>query len=63
MAIYPWIQSAAEEIHDQLDSIEGEAGQAAQVEQDMEAGFFVWRERVMAIILKNFLEYSKWDAN
>jgi len=49
-----WIQAAAEEIHDALDGIEGEAGQAAQVEQDMEAGFHVWREKVMGIIRKHW---------
>lgn len=48
-----WIQSAAEEIHDQLDDIEGEAGQVAQVAQDIGAGFLVWRQQVMEIIRRH----------
>ena len=57
-----WIQAAAEELHDQMDAIEGEAGQAAQVDQDSHSGFIVWRMMVMDIIAKHYRERRSHDS-
>lgn len=45
-----WVRAAAEEIHDRLDDIEREAGEASTSAQDDDAGFRVWVDAVVKII-------------
>lgn len=55
-----WVEAAAVEIVGSWDDIEGEAGQASQMEQDPEAGLFVMRDKVRDIILRCYAE-RKFD--
>ncbi len=51
-----WIKDAAAEIALEWDHIDGEAGMAAQVEQDAYAGHARMVEMLTAIIEKHYLE-------
>ncbi len=53
-----WCQDAAGEIYDRVEQIIAYAGQAAQVEQDEDAGRFEFTHTVAAIIEAHFRGFA-----
>jgi hypothetical protein len=47
----PWLWGAVRHLHGEVGRIDAEAGQAGQVEQDLEAEWYEWRRAVALVLL------------